>query len=207
LLSNELASPDHQEWTAIFSEVLFPLITQLLKPEVYQSDPLGMSETRVRAATLLSRVFLHYLVMLSETDDLLELWLKIITIMDRLINSGQGDNLVGHTYFPALNSALTIKQEEAVAENLKNMLLVLSSGGYLVPPDEKPEKEELWNETWKRINRFLPNFFAELFPEEAKKPKVERKAKEATTKEKENEQAPVEDKVESAPEKSPEKDE
>ncbi|KAF1964602.1 Sec7-domain-containing protein [Bimuria novae-zelandiae CBS 107.79] len=180
LLSNELASPDHKEWTAIFGEVLFPLITQLLKPEVYQSDPLGMSETRVRAATLLSKVFLHYLVMLSETDELLDLWLKIITIMDRLMNSGQGDNL-----------------EEAVSENLKNMLLVLSSGGYLVPLDEKPEKEELWNETWKRINRFLPNFFAELFPEEAKKPKSERKAKDVS-KDKENEKVAVEDKAESA---------
>lgn len=171
LLSNELASQDHQEWTAIFSEVLFPLITQLLKPEVYQSDPLGMSETRVRSATLLSKVFLHYLTLLSESDDLLDLWLKIITIMDRLINSGQGDNL-----------------EEAVSENLKNMLLVMSSGSYLVPPDEKPEKEELWNETWKRINRFLPNFFTELFPEEAKKPKSEKKAKDAG-KEKENEKS------------------
>lgn len=94
LLSNDLASPDHKEWTAIFREVLFPLISQLLKPEVYQSDPMGMSETRVRAATLLSKVFLHYLVLLSEGEDLLDLWLKIITIMDRLMNSGQGDNLV-----------------------------------------------------------------------------------------------------------------
>jgi brefeldin A-resistance guanine nucleotide exchange factor 1 len=55
---------------------------------------MGMSETRLRAATLLSKVFLHYLVLLSEGEDLLDLWLKIITIMDRLINSGQGDNLV-----------------------------------------------------------------------------------------------------------------
>ncbi|KAF2855790.1 Sec7-domain-containing protein [Plenodomus tracheiphilus IPT5] len=153
LLSNSLASPDHAEWTAIFSEVLVPLITQLLKPEVYQSDPLGMSETRVRAATLLSKVFLHYLVLLSGTNELLDLWLKIITIMDRLMNSGQGDNL-----------------EEAVSENLKNMLLVLSNGGYLAPPDENPQKEELWNETWKRINRFQPNLLKEIFPEEAGKP-------------------------------------
>jgi brefeldin A-resistance guanine nucleotide exchange factor 1 len=94
LLSNDLASEQHKEWTAIFSEVLFPLIKQLLKPEVYQSDPMGMSETRVRAATLLSKVFLHYLTMLSEGQELLDLWLKIVTIMDRLINSGQGDNLV-----------------------------------------------------------------------------------------------------------------
>lgn len=157
LLSNDLASTNHKEWTAIFSEVLVPLITQLLKPEVYQSDPLGMSETRVRASTLLSKVFLHYLVLLSGTNDLLDLWLKIITIMDRLMNSGQGDNL-----------------EEAVSENLKNMLLVLSNGDYLVPPsdnpDANPRQEALWNETWKRINRFQPNLFAELFPEEAGKP-------------------------------------
>lgn len=165
LLSADLASPDHKEWTAIFSEVLIPLITQLLKPEVYQSDPLGMSETRVRAATLLSKVFLHYLVLLDglgekgEKGLFEELWITIVGIMDRLGNSGQGD------------------MEEAVAENLKNMLLVLSSGGYLAPPDENPEREELWHETWKRINRFQPNFFAELFPEEAGKPARPRPSK------------------------------
>ncbi|KAF2265766.1 cytohesin-2 [Lojkania enalia] len=169
LLSNELASQDHKEWTAIFSEVLFPLITQLLKPEVFQSDPLGMSETRVRAATLLCKVFLHYLVLLAEWDGMMDLWLKIITIMDRLINSGQGDNL-----------------EEAVSENLKNILLVMSNAGILAPPDEKPDQEELWNETWKRINRFLPNFFAELFPEEAKKLKAERRSKEDKPKQEES---------------------
>ena len=90
-----------------------------------------------------------------------------------------------------------------MSENLKNMLLVMSSGGYLVPPDEKPEREELWNETWKRINRFLPNFFAELFPEEAKKPKGERKAKELPVREKENEKAATEE--EAKPDVSEEK--
>jgi len=107
LLSPDLASPKHTSWTAIFSEVLFPLVGQLLKPEVYASDPLGMSETRVRAATLLSKVFLHYLGMLGEVDEkgdlLRELWLKIVGIMDRLINSGQGDNLVSHVAFLVLN--------------------------------------------------------------------------------------------------------
>ena len=41
-------------------------------------------------------------------------------------------------------------------ENLKNVLLIMSSNGYLVPPSQNPEREELWNETWKRIDRFLP---------------------------------------------------
>lgn len=94
LFSPELASSDHREWTAIFGEVLFPLILKLLKPEVYSSDRDGMSETRVQAASLLCKVFLQYLVLLSEWDGMLDLWLKIIDIMDRLMNSGQGDSLV-----------------------------------------------------------------------------------------------------------------
>jgi hypothetical protein len=94
LLSDELTSGNHEEWTAIFGEVLFPLIIRLLKPEVFSSDPVGMSETRVQAATLLCRIFLHYLVLLSKWDGMLDLWLKILDIMDRLMNSGQGDSLV-----------------------------------------------------------------------------------------------------------------
>lgn len=94
LFSPELTSSDHREWTAIFGEVLFPLILRLLKPEVFSSDRDGMSETRVQAASLLCKVFLQYLVLLSEWDGMLDLWLKIIDIMDRLMNSGQGDSLV-----------------------------------------------------------------------------------------------------------------
>lgn len=96
LLSPDLTSSqeEHSEWTAIFGEVLFPLILRLLKPEVFSSDRDGMSETRVQAASLLSKVFLQYLVVLSEWDGMLDLWVKIIEIMDRLMNSGQGDSLV-----------------------------------------------------------------------------------------------------------------
>jgi brefeldin A-resistance guanine nucleotide exchange factor 1 len=50
---------------------------------------------------------------------------------------------------------------------MKNILLVMQSGGYLAPPSEKPEQAELWNETWKRLNRFLPNLYKELYPNEA----------------------------------------
>ncbi|KAK4640514.1 GDP/GTP exchange factor for ARF [Podospora bellae-mahoneyi] len=146
LLSPDLTSQEeHDEWTAIFGEVLFPLILRLLKPEVFSSDRDGMSETRVQVASLLSKVFLQYLVMLSEWEGLLGLWVRIIEIMDRLMNSGQGDSL-----------------EEAVPENLKNVLLIMASNGYLVPPSKNPEREELWNETWKRIDRFLPGLRADL---------------------------------------------
>lgn len=66
-----------------------------------------MSETRVRASTLLSKVFLHYLVLLSGANELLDLWLKIITIMDRLMNSGQGDNLVSSFIPPYPKSVIS----------------------------------------------------------------------------------------------------
>jgi len=94
LLSPELTSSDHEEWTAIFGEVLFPLILRLLKPEVFSSDRDGMSETRVQVASLLCKVFLQYLVLLSKWEGMLDLWVRIIEIMDRLMNSGQGDSLV-----------------------------------------------------------------------------------------------------------------
>ncbi|KAI1131294.1 Sec7-domain-containing protein [Nemania abortiva] len=149
LLSPELTCSDHKEWTAIFGEVLFPLILKLLKPEVYSSDRDGMSETRVQAASLLCKTFLQYLVLLSKWDGMLDLWLQIIDIMDRLMNSGQGDSL-----------------EEAVPENLKNVLLFMSSSGYLVPPLKDPSQEKLWVETWKRIDRFLPDLRKDLSLEE-----------------------------------------
>lgn len=60
-----------------------------------------MSETRVQAATLVCKIFLHYLVLLSEWDGMLDLWLKILDILDRLMNSGQGDSLV--SYLPIYN--------------------------------------------------------------------------------------------------------
>ena len=190
LLSPELASPDHTEWTAIFGEVLFPLILRLLKPEVYQLDPIGMSETRVQTATLLCKVFLHYLVLLSEHwDGMLDLWLKILEILDRMMNSGQGDTL-----------------EEAVPESLKNILLVMADAGYLVSPtsadvssndgvDEKEadasveDKVKLWKETQKRLERFVPDLWKELFPPEAPS------KSENTTGDGEKEQAPTSEKA------------
>ncbi|MCJ1313116.1 GDP/GTP exchange factor for ARF [Agyrium rufum] len=147
LLSPGLASPEHSEWTAIFSEVLFPLIMQLMKPEVYQTDPQGMSETRVQAATLLCKIFLHYLAVLEPWEGFVGLWGNILEIMERLMGSGQGESL-----------------EEAVPESLKNILLVMSSGGYLVRPEEAPDKASLWDETWKRLERFLPRMYREIFP-------------------------------------------
>lgn len=70
----------------------------------------------------------------------------------------------------SLTIALFSLQEEAIPESLKNILLVMADGGYLVPPSQDPSKEEMWLETRKRLGRFLPDLFAEIFPESAKEP-------------------------------------
>ncbi|CAI7608892.1 unnamed protein product [Penicillium discolor] len=153
LLSAELISSDDEEWTSIFDEVLFPLVLLLLKPEVYHSDPVGMSETRFQAATLVCKIFLRFLDQLPNRTGMLPLWLRILDILDRMMNSGQGDSLA-----------------EAVPESLKNILLVMADGGYLVSPSQDPSKEEIWVETRKRLGRFLPDLFSEVFPDTSNEP-------------------------------------
>ncbi|KAL8987320.1 MAG: hypothetical protein Q9169_008713, partial [Polycauliona sp. 2 TL-2023] len=161
LQSAELASTDHgQEWTAIFSEVLFPLIERLLRPEVYEADPAGMSETRVAVAKLLCKIFLHYLVTLAEWDGMLETWYRILELMERLMGSGQGQGM-----------------EEEISESLKNILYFMKSDGYLVAPSSSASKSptspsasstqdrDIWPETWKRVERFLPGMRKEIFSE------------------------------------------
>ncbi|RAH86450.1 guanine nucleotide exchange factor [Aspergillus japonicus CBS 114.51] len=147
LLSLQISATDEKEWTAIFDQVLFPLILRLLKPEVYHSDPVGMGQTRVQVATLVCKIFLRYLDQLPNWDGMLDLWLRILDILDRMMNSGQGDSL-----------------QEAIPESLKNILLVMADGGYLVPPSQDDTKQKIWNETKKRLDRFLPDLFQEIFP-------------------------------------------
>ena len=56
-------------------------------------------------------------------------------------------------------------------ENLKNVILFMASSGYLVAPTMDPSKEKLWGETWKRIDRFLPDLRSDLALEALKEEK------------------------------------
>lgn len=42
----------------------------------------------------------------------------------------------------------------------------MASSGYLVSPKKDVSKEKLWTETWKRIDRFLPDLRSDLALEE-----------------------------------------
>lgn len=60
----------------------------------------------------------------------------------------------------------------------------MSSSGYLVPPNKDPSQEKLWVETWKRIDRFLPDLRNELALEESTPAAEENKAGDAAVVEK-----------------------
>ena len=59
LLDQELVSHGATEWVLIFDVVLFPLLDQLLKPDICKGfDSIGMDEIRMRASGLLCKIFL-----------------------------------------------------------------------------------------------------------------------------------------------------
>lgn len=141
LLAHDLAQLSAVEWSQCLEQVLFPLLAQLLGP-IASNDPIGVEETRVRAAMLLSKVFLHHLNPLLTLPGFLPLWLTVLSLL--------------RAYMHADNSELLF---EAIPESLKNMLLVMSSANVLAPTSN------LWVPTWRTIDAFLPNLKAELFPE------------------------------------------
>ncbi|KAJ3296061.1 GDP/GTP exchange factor for ARF [Rhizoclosmatium sp. JEL0117] len=125
-----------------FENVLFPLLEELLKPEIRKLDASGMDETRMTVAGLLSRIFLQYLNRLLRYKDLTGLWVKVLDYMNRYVNAG-GSEFVS----------------EGVLESLKNMLLVLS--------DQKvfeSNTHNLGTVTWQHIDKCYPGLKEELFP-------------------------------------------
>lgn len=55
LLVHDLQTLSAAEWESCFNKVLFPLLAKLLEP-INPDDPVGLEETRMRAATVLCKV-------------------------------------------------------------------------------------------------------------------------------------------------------
>ncbi|RZC32907.1 Sec7 domain containing protein [Asbolus verrucosus] len=144
LLVHDLQTLTGPEWEACFHRVLFPLLAHLLNP-IDPKDPVAMEETRMRAATVLSKVFLHHLTPLLSLPTFSNLWLIILDFTDKYMHADKSDLLY-----------------EAIPESLKNMLLVMDSANVF---DGVDGKGPLWGATWDRINKFLPGMKEELFKE------------------------------------------
>ncbi|KAF8498362.1 Sec7-domain-containing protein [Gautieria morchelliformis] len=143
---------DHAQVDETFNRVVFPLLDELLKPDVFQRDPQGMPETRLRASALLCKVFLHFEMRLSQSkSDIRVLWIQILDLLDRFMNIDRRDQLY-----------------EAIPESLKNVLLVMNASEILVPPAEPDVRDErqksMWAATQERIDRFIPSFLSDIIP-------------------------------------------
>ncbi|KAL0964389.1 hypothetical protein UPYG_G00323170 [Umbra pygmaea] len=145
LLVHDLQTLDAVEWESCFNKVLFPLLTKLLD-NISPADVGGMEETRMRACTLLSKVFLQHLSPLLSLPTFAALWLTILDFMDKYMHAGSSDLLL-----------------EAIPESLKNMLLVMDTAGIFHNADSRTGYSDLWEITWERIDCFLPNLREELF--------------------------------------------
>ncbi|XP_069466354.1 Golgi-specific brefeldin A-resistance guanine nucleotide exchange factor 1 [Ambystoma mexicanum] len=145
LLVHDLQTLDALEWESCFNKVMFPLLTKLLE-NISPADEGGMEETRMRASTLLSKVFLQHLSPLLSLATFAALWLTILDFMDKYMHAGSSDLLL-----------------EAIPESLKNMLLVMDTSGIFHSSDSKTGYSDLWEITWERIDCFLPRLREELF--------------------------------------------
>lgn len=74
--------------------MIFPLLDELLKPQVLLRDPMGMPETRLRASALLSKAFMHLEAREGMKADIRVLWIQILDLLDRLMNIDRRDQLV-----------------------------------------------------------------------------------------------------------------
>ncbi|GJE86958.1 Sec7-domain-containing protein [Phanerochaete sordida] len=148
-----LDQDDQVQVEELFNRIMFPLLDELLKPQVFLRDPMGMPETRLRASALLCKTFMHLEARDGVKADIRVLWIQVLDLLDRLMNIDRRDQL-----------------HEAIPESLKNVVLVMNATGSLVPPpaggdDTRDDRQKaLWAATHERIERFLPGFLADVLP-------------------------------------------
>ncbi|XP_039604270.1 Golgi-specific brefeldin A-resistance guanine nucleotide exchange factor 1-like [Polypterus senegalus] len=107
----DLQALDALEWESCFYKVLLPLLKKLLE-NISPGDIRGMDETRIKACTLLCKVFLQQLSPLVSLKTFATLWLTILELLDKYMQAGSSDMLL-----------------ESIPEFLKNLFLVLGTAG------------------------------------------------------------------------------
>jgi len=182
LLQRSLLVPDLQvlspaQWEFAFLRVLFPMLRKLLEMGTSSSGDAvvarvdqGKEETKLRAAMMLSKVFLQHLGPLSSLSTFPALWLTILDLVGQFCATASTDILA-----------------DALPESLKNMLLVMDTSGKGLFFTEEGQATPLWGLTWGKVDTFLPGLRDELFPgwekRAEKKPIIEEVAQSAVVKE------------------------
>lgn len=123
----------------IFEYGLFPLLRELAKPSVLQTDPSGFNNTRMEALSVISKIFLQF-TNTFENDQLALIWFGVLDSFKMFNDLKEKDNLI----------------KESGVELLKNMLLVLETSNIL------QQGNELWDSTWNRVYSIYPDLKRDL---------------------------------------------
>lgn len=152
LLAHDLVVLSASQWEALFHCVLFPLLSGLIAPPLLPQFPpqtsqpqfaaAPLEEARLRAATLVTKVYLRHLSPLLTLPTFTALWLTILEFLDKYL-ALSSDHL-----------------REAVPEMLKNMLLVMETTRVFHTAEGFTK---LWSITWDRIDAFLPSLRHNVF--------------------------------------------
>lgn len=142
ILSSEISS----EFTpsGIFEYGLFPLLSELSKPEVLLTDSHGFVRSQTDALSLVSKVYLKYGTQF-DLEDADRIWLGILEYF-----------ILFNTLDEKFNTNENAIKESGM-ELLKNMILVLKSNGIL-----DVNKGDLWNASWEKIGKVYPTLKNEL---------------------------------------------
>ena len=135
------------QWEFAFLRVLFPMLRKLLEMGGSGRPDQGRDETKLRAAMMLSKVFLQHLGPLSSLPTFTALWLTILDLVGQFCATASTDILA-----------------DALPESLKNMLLVMDTSGRNLFFTPSGQPTTLWGVTWGKIDTFLPGLREELFP-------------------------------------------
>merc|ERR1719445_1358921 len=107
----------------------------------------GREETKLRAAMMLSKVFLQHLGPLSSLPTFTALWLTLLDLVGQFCATASTDILA-----------------DALPESPKNMLLVMDTSGRGLFFTADGKTTPLWAVTWEKVETFLPGLREELFP-------------------------------------------
>lgn len=137
-LQSSLSSIEfNEEFTAsgIYEYGLFPLMAELVKDEVFNTDLNGFPETHLQILAIVSKTFLQYQTLIG-SEEKENIWLQII---DSFVSVNQ------------LNAKFQKDEvREPTQEVMKNMLLVLQDD-FL-----NADNVKLWERTWARLEPIYP---------------------------------------------------
>jgi brefeldin A-resistance guanine nucleotide exchange factor 1 len=138
-------------WLMSF-DIVFQLLDELLdmaqnsSPKAFRN----MEVSLLHAVKLLFKLFLQSLNDLSAQSSFSKLWLEVLDMTEKLMKV-------------KVRGSRTEKLQEAITEQLKNILLVMKASGILSKKSTSGDTS-LWEATWLQVNNIAPLLQSVVFP-------------------------------------------